>query len=132
VTKKYMMMSIELIEKAINNILADATGRWIMHNHQDAKSEFPLTLCLDNCITHLIMDRTFIDEEGYRWIIDYKSSDLMENGNRQLHLEKAKMRYTSQLENYARAMRLLENRAIKLGLYFPLFSGWCEWEYNEN
>ncbi|WP_309567439.1 hypothetical protein [Coxiella-like endosymbiont] len=38
--------------------------------------------------------------------------------------------YESQLNQYAKAFQLLEDRPIKLGLYFPLCQGWCEWKLN--
>ena len=36
-------------------------------------------------------------------------------------------RYRAQLERYATFMRMLDNRPVKLGLYFPLLKGWREW-----
>ena len=41
-------------------------------------------------------------------------------------------RYKSQLENYAKLINLLDNKAIKFGLYFPLMQGWREWDYVPN
>ena len=29
---------------------------------------------MDEGIDHIVIDRTFVDEEGIRWIIDYKAS----------------------------------------------------------
>ena len=38
-------------------------------------------------------------------------------------------RYWKQLERYAELMRMLDNREIRLGLYFPLLKGWREWKF---
>ena len=35
--------------------------------------------------------------------------------------------YHPQLEDYAALMKMLDNREIRLGLYFPLLKGWREW-----
>jgi hypothetical protein len=73
-----------------------------------------------------VIDRTFVDEGGVRWIIDYKTSQSpgedLEN-----FLEAEKERYREQLERYARLMALRDNRPIRLGLYFPLLGAWLEW-----
>ena len=36
-------------------------------------------------------------------------------------------RYAGQLERYARLLFQQDGRPIRLGLYFPLLSGWLEW-----
>lgn len=131
VSNGYLETAFQLVEKAIGKVLEDPKGRWILKKHNDAKSEYPLTVNIDGNISTIIMDRTFVDENGYRWIIDYKASEPNDNFNIQLFLEKAKTRYANQLENYAKAMQVLDKSPIKLGIYFPLFSGWSEWEYNE-
>ena len=48
-------------------------------------------------VKHIIIDRTFIDEEGIRWIIDYKSSDYNGNDLEQF-LHKETENYRPQLE----------------------------------
>jgi hypothetical protein len=40
-------------------------------------------------------------------------------------------RYRPQLERYARLMRRHDDRAIRLGLYFPLLDDWAEWAFDE-
>lgn len=120
---------IKLIQKAITNIKNDDRSKWILSDqHLNAKSEYPLTVYIDDTIKHYIIDRTFIDEQGNRWIIDYKNTESFTE-EETFFIAKAKMKYASQLENYARIMKLIDERPIKLGLYFPLFQGWCEWDF---
>jgi ATP-dependent helicase/nuclease subunit A len=128
VTRSQMEHALYLIEKAISQTLQDPRGQWILSNHLNAKSEFPLTAIIESEIVHYTIDRTFIDNRGFRWIIDYKTGDLTTEEENSLFI-KAKLYYGKQLENYAKAFRLLEDREIKLGIYFPLFSGWCEWDF---
>jgi ATP-dependent exoDNAse (exonuclease V) beta subunit len=75
-----------------------------------------------------VVDRTFIDEDGVRWIVDYKTS-THEGGELEWFLDGEQLRYRPQLERYGRLFRLAEpERPIRLGLYFPLLGAWREWE----
>lgn len=63
---------------------------------------------------------------GVRWIVDYKTG-THERGDLEAFLDRGQERYSAQLERYAKLMRMLNNRPVKLGLYFPLLRGWREW-----
>jgi len=67
-----------------------------------------------------------VDEHGTRWIVDYKTS-MHEGGELELFLDREQTRYREQLERYARILRALDGRPVRLGLYFPLLRGWREW-----
>lgn len=112
--------------KAIENTLNDSRGQWIIQSHHEAQSEYRITALIDNEIKELVMDRTFIDEHGTRWIIDYKTSVPIDEDLQQF-ITKEKNKYDEQLNYYAKAMQTIENRPIRLGLYFPLLPAWCEW-----
>jgi ATP-dependent helicase/nuclease subunit A len=73
-----------------------------------------------------VIDRTFVDEDGVRWIIDYKTGSH-EGGGLETFLDDEKERYREQLERYARLMVQRDARPIRLALYFPLLGGWREW-----
>ena len=61
-----------------------------------------------------------------RWIVDYKTG-THEGGDLEEFLDREQERYRKQLEQYAALMQMLDNRTVKLGLYFPLLKGWREW-----
>jgi ATP-dependent exoDNAse (exonuclease V) beta subunit len=113
--------------RAIRNTLQHDTGRWILDNHAEARCEWPLTLQQDGP-RHYVIDRTFVDAGGTRWIIDYKTGEHLE-GDREAFLDQEQARYREQLETYGRIVRLLETRPIRLALYFPLFADWRVWDY---
>lgn len=73
------------------------------------------------------IDRTFIDSEGTRWIIDYKSSSH-EGAGLEVFLDNERERYRGQLERYRRLLGKLDGRPVRMGLYFPLLNGWRELE----
>ena len=121
----------ERVENALARVLEDPQGRWILKAHHSADSEYRVSMVKDNLLRQLRLDRTFVDEEGIRWIIDYKTSSH-EGGATKDFLESEVIRYRSQLDNYASAISLTENRKIRVGLYFPLLQALESWEPNLN
>lgn len=122
---KYLL----IISNAISNTFSDERGKWLLYNkHSEAQSEYALSTVSDEEFINVIIDRTFLDDD-VRWIVDYKTSIPRENLSMQDFLIEEKNKYVDQLEKYARALRNLETRPIRLGIYFPLCCGWCEWEF---
>jgi len=70
-----------------------------------------------------------VDEHGTRWIIDYKTGGHTGGGVDEF-LDREQERYRPQLEGYANIISKMEERPIRLGLYFPLLGGWREWIYD--
>lgn len=119
--------AIQRVRKAVTNTLADERGQWILSaNHQDAHCEYALSGWLDDQVVHIVMDRTFVDADGIRWIIDYKTGEHA-GGGLDHFLAAEQTRYAPQLEKYAHLMALAETRPIRLGLYFPLHQAWRSW-----
>ena len=121
--------AIQLIKLAVKNIYGDDRAKWVLRpSHQQVKNEWAISRVNAGALENIIIDRTFIDEDGIRWIIDYKTS-THEGGNIEGFLDNEQNRYCSQLENYASIIRSGESNPIRLGLYFPLLKAWREWEY---
>jgi ATP-dependent helicase/nuclease subunit A len=118
--------ALERVEAGLVRTLGDPRGRWCLEDHADAASELPIAGWIGGKLCEAVIDRTFIDEDGVRWIIDYKSSDPA-SGDLETFLEAEKERYREQLERYARLMAQRDDRPIRLGLYFPLLGAWLEW-----
>lgn len=118
--------AVETVMLAIQHTLHDPRGQWILKPHKDAKNELQLTAIIENTIQTLVIDRTFVDESGIRWIIDYKTSRPHDN-NLEQFVTSEKLKYIPKMLNYAEALCKIDNHPIKLGLYFPLVSAWCEW-----
>lgn len=119
---------IATIENTVKTTLADPKGKWILSNkHQQGQSEFELTTVADDKIQNFIIDRTFIDN-GIRWIIDYKTT-IPKNSDITAFVKQQYEFHHKQLEKYAQTMQYLDDKPIRLGLYFPMISKWYEWEY---
>jgi ATP-dependent exoDNAse (exonuclease V) beta subunit len=110
----------------LERALADERGRMLLGSHMDAQSELRLTGVAKENIVNIIVDRTFVDAAGTRWIVDYKTGTHA-GGDVEAFLDREQERYRGQLEIYAALLRALDPRPIRLGLYFPLLNGWREW-----
>lgn len=128
IPKKELSKALDMIHIAMLNMEHDPRAQWILNpNHDCARSEYPITAIIDGKIRHLIIDRTFV-ENDIRWIIDYKTSIPEYHDSKAHFLEREKEVYKIQLETYAKAFASLDKHPIKVGLYFPMFSGWIEWK----
>jgi len=118
--------AVARVHDALAACLAAERGRWVLGAHAQARVELRVTGTLTGEIVSVAMDRTFVDERGTRWIVDYKTG-VHEGGSVEEFLDRERERYRPQLERYAALMRGMDDRPIRLGLYFPLLGGWREW-----
>ncbi len=120
--------SVEAVRQALQNSLSDSRGQWLLSGGRDNQSEYALSRMVEGRLSRLVIDRTFIDEDGVRWIIDYKTG-YRSGGDVDGFLEQERLRYTPQLEEYARLISLMSDEPVRLGLYFPRMVGWREWPW---
>ncbi len=142
--KKIVNQHALTVSQAIQRTLTDPIGKWILKpKEMDCLSEYPLSVAQDdqhstqNCrkdtqsfgaapVMHVVIDRTFIDDQQQRWIIDYKTSVPATDDIAQF-VAREQISHAPQLMRYAKAFRQLgETLPIRLGLYFPLLGIWCE------
>ncbi|MDQ6957833.1 MAG: UvrD-helicase domain-containing protein [Mariprofundaceae bacterium] len=116
-------------EKGLRNALNSEKGQWVLSGaHRDAHCEWALSVEDHGTASHHVMDRSFVDEHGTRWIIDYKTA-AHEGGNIRHFLDEEQKRHAPQLQRYAATLKKLEpEREIKTALYFPMLDAWREWE----
>ena len=120
--------AVERVATALTRTMADDRGRWLLDgNYVSAACEYSVTGVDAGEIVNVRIDRTFIDSEGTRWIIDYKSSSH-EGAGLEVFLDNERERYRGQLERYRRLLGKLDGRPVRMGLYFPLLNGWRELE----
>jgi len=116
------------VEEALVNMIKDERGQWLLSaEHQQQNNEYALTGVYTGKVVNIRIDRTFVDQDGTRWIIDYKTSPH-EGTDVDSFLDQQQERYKEQLEKYGALMKLHDDRPVKLGLYFPLLKGWREWK----
>jgi len=114
------------VDSAITNIRAqlkacteEAHYAWlVLEPHEGAGSELALSAFSQDRHREVIIDRTFIDSDGVRWIIDYKSSRPRADQAISAFLAEQADRYASQLGRYAALFRRMESRPVRTALFF--------------
>ncbi len=116
----------------VTNTLADTRGAWALQAHTRARAEWRLTGVHEGKLANIAIDRTFVDANNVRWIIDFKTGSH-DGGDVEAFLDNEQSRYRAQLDVYAAVLSALNGesqpREIRLGLYFPMLKGWREWEW---
>jgi ATP-dependent helicase/nuclease subunit A len=116
----------DLVVEALINTVGDERGRWIFDSgHREAHSELALTGIASGRLTGVVIDRSFVDREGTRWVIDFKTS-RHEGGGLEAFLAQEVDRYRPQLETYVALARGLGPNPVRAGLYFPLLGAFRE------
>ncbi len=110
----------------------DPRGRWILQKAREEVREHALSGRLPGAgrvpsdVTRVVFDRSFVDGDGVRWVIDYKTSRHV-GGALEEFLDREVERYRGQLQRYALFAQKLGPEPVRLGLYFPLMRAWREW-----
>jgi len=106
----------------------DERARWILKRRtRDDFREYALSGRWQGEVVRVVFDRSFVDEDGVRWVIDYKTSQHAGGGLDEF-LDREVDRYRPQLYRYAQLARKLGPERVRVGLYFPLMRAWREWE----
>lgn len=108
------------VMNALHRTLDDERGRWILDDsHADAASELALTVRDGERFRTLIIDRSFIDADGVRWVIDFKTSQH-QGADLERFIHEEVERYRGQLRGYRAAMTAMSGGPVRTALYFPL------------
>ncbi|MCF6179498.1 MAG: PD-(D/E)XK nuclease family protein, partial [Geopsychrobacter sp.] len=119
--------AITRIHQAVDSTLDSQQGAWILQNHSDGACELELSGQVDGQVVHAVIDRTFVDAEGIRWVIDYKTSTPQGDENIAAFIQRESEHYRGQLAGYVQLLVALEpQRAIRSALYFPLIDRFVE------
>ena len=128
--KESLHTALKRMQKALLTMQNDDHAAFIFGDHREAKNEAVYSYVEDNRIKQIQIDRTFIDTQNHRWIIDYKTTT---SDNRDLDRfvdEQIEARHRRQLERYGKTLSQLDTRTIELGVYFPLLGQFRHWTYS--
>jgi hypothetical protein len=111
--------------EALLRVIGDERAQWILGPRAEGRCEWRLAGLLDGDLVDVVLDRSFVDGEGVRWIVDYKTGSH-EGGDLEAFLDRERERYAPQLSRYARLVSALDPRPVRCALYFPLLGAWRE------
>jgi ATP-dependent exoDNAse (exonuclease V) beta subunit len=119
------------VVEALLGVHRDPRGRWILKSgYRSDLREHALSGHAGGELVRVVFDRSFIDDAGVRWVIDYKTSQHLGGGLEEF-LDREVERYRPQLQRYGLLARRLGPEPVRLGLYFPLMRAWREWAAEE-
>lgn len=122
-------IALEQVYFGLQNVLTCRKAAWILDPHLEAYSEYPITGLIDGELVEGIIDRTFLDKQGFRWVVDYKTAKP-DTETLEAFYQFQKNLHEPQLTRYAKLLKLKSKEPIRLGLYFPFIKGWCEWGFS--
>jgi len=119
--------AVARVGNALATMQNDPLGRRLLsRDWSEQGSEFALSGVIEGRLVSVRIDRTFVDADGCRWIVDWKSS-RHEGGELDSFLQNEMSRHASQLRLYAELLREIDGRPQRIGLYFPALARWCEY-----
>jgi ATP-dependent helicase/nuclease subunit A len=118
--------AVDRVNAIVTRTLRDPRGRWLFdRTHADAHSEWALAGEDEGRIVHVVLDRSFV-ANGFRYIVDFKTGAHL-GGDPGAFLARELERYRPQLVRYARIVRGIDPRPVRIALYHPLVEGgWQE------
>jgi ATP-dependent exoDNAse (exonuclease V) beta subunit len=129
-----LTQALERVTRSLHHAFHNPKIRWALNLTQaesltQSATEYPLTSTDSKGeITHHVIDRTFIDEQGVRWIIDYKTSVFEGGGEEKLSetdfIQQQVKAYQSQLQRYGELFSQMETRSQQRVLYFSDLDRW--------
>lgn len=119
--------AVRRAESALIRVLSSKRGRWLLSGvHADAHCEWMLSHCHDGAVSHHVIDRSFVDCDGIRWVVDYKTASH-QGSDQQAFLAMEMQRHGAQLARYADLLRQWEpQRRVCTALYFPMLDAWVQ------
>lgn len=127
-----LVAAVNRTTAALRSTLADERGRWVLSaEHAEIGNELPVTTGSVARFANHVIDRTFVADDGIRWIIDYKTGGH-EGARLEDFLASETERYRPQLTRYREALAALDSRPIRTALYFPLLQVFHEVDCDAN
>lgn len=125
-----MPAASQQVMQAIHNTLEDSHGQWLLQQWVTGESEWALTSVDESGVLQQhIIDRTFVDEQGVRWIIDYKTSVCPAEQTLDSFVQEQCQRYQPQLQRYRDLLQALTpTQSIQTALFLASLPAGYRWQ----
>lgn len=125
VREQDLTAAVKRVQSSMTNALNHAKVRWALDNSLvESATELALTSKFERVENHIV-DRTFVDNAGVRWIVDYKTSTA-QTDDLQTYIDELVEEYRPQLQRYGELFNQLETRPQQWVLYFTELNRWVE------
>jgi len=122
--------ALQRLRTALKNIQSHTEAHFIFKDYDQADNEFAVSALENGSVKTYRIDRTFVDNDDVRWIVDYKSTPHDHGDVSVFAREQVESRHKQQLEKYGALFQQLDARPIKLAVYFPLLKELISWSYD--
>lgn len=93
--------SIRFVEESVRGTVGDPELAWLFDPAlEDSQCELDMTRTDGSGLERRVIDRTFIDRRGARWIIDYKTARPPRSGGREGFVKAQRLLHREQLARY--------------------------------
>ena len=114
---KEMECAIRHMRETVLKTLTNPKLNWIFDNqNRESACELEIVRQKNGHLQKFIIDRTFIDQDEIRWIIDYKTSQRQPQQSESEFIQDQIKKYRPQLENYRCLLQNTEKRTVRLAL----------------
>lgn len=119
----------QVIEQQVQRCVTDSASAWLFqHDHEDSQCELPLLSVRGGIVKQYVVDRSFIDGDGVRWIIDYKTGQPGADMSESEFIDQQLARHRAQLDNYRQLFAAMDSRPVRTGLYLTALSRLAEYD----
>jgi len=124
-----MDRTLDHMKATVLKTLSDPKLYWVFDNqHRESACELKMSRRHNGRTQQFVIDRTFVDQDNTRWIIDYKTSQQQPEQSESEFIQSQAEKYRSQLQNYRDLMTVAENRSVRLALLLTDIPALIEFE----
>lgn len=111
--------AVSMVRDAVARSIEDDIDSWIFdHSLKESSCEISISQKTAFGDRKFIVDRSFIDQDDTRWIIDYKTASPGVDQNLEDFISSQSEQHMQQLQNYKSLFEAMETRPVKIALFF--------------
>ena len=120
--------AVDLVGDALSRVQRDPIADWIFSpRHTGVRTEWALSGVDGGVVRSVVLDRSFVDADGVRWVVDFKSSRHEDRDTLDAFIAREKERYRATMDRYGAMASALERRPVRTALYYPVLGRLVEY-----
>lgn len=123
-----LAQQLRVIEESLQRCLDDSAHGWIFKaGLAESACELPLSRRGEQGLQQFVIDRTFVDEAGSRWVIDYKTGTPRDGQSVEQFIAGQQALHHRQLATYGALFAQMEARPVRIAIYYTALSRLVEY-----
>ena len=124
--------AVRRLSNGVQAMQQDSHAEFLFSEYAVQKNELALSVYENGVVNQYRIDRTFVDDSGIRWIVDYKTTYTQAEDIASFVDAQIIERHQEQLQKYGELMSQIDSRPIKLAVYFPMLSELRSWDFEKS